>query len=216
MSSYGMAEVQYASQPGGAGYAIFDDATKRRIKTTDDVIKHLKILLADAVPQMRPFTNDGMDDEIKAGKVIKADSLDQLAMLLGIPAANLKGTIERYNGHVAKGFDEDYLKSSDSLMPISTGPFYAFPIHLPLYGLTATGLRIDHNASVMHRDGRAIQGLFAAGECAGGVLGSIYVGSGNSLGNCTTYGRIAGRSAAGVALNGAIPPVDWKSMDADD
>ena len=78
--------------------------------------------------------------------------------------------------------------------------------------MTATGIRIDHNACVMHREGRAISGLFAAGECAGGVLGSIYVGSGNSLGNCTTYGRIAGRNAAAYALHGAVPPMDWKAI----
>jgi fumarate reductase flavoprotein subunit len=41
-----------------------------------------------------------------------------------------------------------------------------------------------------------VPGLFAAGECTGGVLGGIYVGSGNSYTNCLVYGRIAGRNAA--------------------
>ena len=215
-SSYGMAEVQYGAQPGGVGYAIFDDSTKQRIKTVDDVVAHLKVVLADAVPQLGPLTSIGMDDMVKEGKVTKADSIDVLAGLIGVPADNLKGTLERYNGHVAGGSDDDYMKSPESLMPVSTAPFYAFPIHLPLFGLTGTGIRVDHNASVIHRDSRSIQGLFAAGECTGGVLGSIYVGSGNSLGNCTTYGRIAGRNAAALALNGGIPAMDWKAIGAGD
>ena len=45
-----------------------------------------------------------------------------------------------------------------------------------------------------------LPGLFAAGECTGGTLGSRYLSSGNSLGNCFVFGRVAGRSAASHAL----------------
>jgi fumarate reductase flavoprotein subunit len=48
-------------------------------------------------------------------------------------------------------------------------------------------------------DGRAIAGLFAAGECTGGVVGAQYVGSGNNYANCIVFGRIAGASAAAFA-----------------
>ena len=41
-----------------------------------------------------------------------------------------------------------------------------------------------------------IAGLFAAGECTGGVVGAQYVGSGNNYANCATMGYLAGRSAA--------------------
>jgi fumarate reductase flavoprotein subunit len=39
-------------------------------------------------------------------------------------------------------------------------------------------------------------GLYAAGELTGGVVGDLYVGSGNSLSNCATIGRVAGTEAA--------------------
>jgi succinate dehydrogenase/fumarate reductase flavoprotein subunit len=123
--------------------------------------------------------------------------------------------VERYNGLVAHGSDDDYLKPAKSLRPIAQPPFYAFDLHLPMFGLTGTGVRIDVHACVMHREGRAVPGLFAAGECTGNVLGTMYVGSGNSLANASTYGRIAGRSAAGYALHGAIPSVDWQALGAD-
>jgi fumarate reductase flavoprotein subunit len=54
---------------------------------------------------------------------------------------------------------------------------------------------------VLGDDGTPIPGLFAAGETTGGVLGDIYVGSGNSLSNCATFGRIAGATAAARALS---------------
>ena len=67
---------------------------------------------------------------------------------------------------------------------------------------------------MVHRDSRSIAGLFAAGECTGGVLGSIYIGSGNALASASTYGRIAGRNAAARALEGQVPAVDWQTLDA--
>ena len=65
-------------------------------------------------------------------------------------------------------------------------------MRISLLALTAVGPRIDHEACVLHETSRAIPGLYACGECAGGVLGTVYVGSGNSVGNCATFGRIAG------------------------
>ena len=214
--SYGQAEVIYAAQPGATGYGIFDDAIKQSIKTSKDVGEYLKVVLPDTESLQVLWTSNNVDGLVSENKIIKADSVDALAARIGVPPANLSGAVARYNSQVARGYDEDYLKPRDCLAPISTAPFYAFPIHLPLFGLTGTGIRIDHNASVMHRDSHSIPGLFAAGECTGGVLGTMYVGSGNSLANCTTYGRIAGRSAAAFALKGAVPPVNWKALGVDE
>ena len=72
---------------------------------------------------------------------------------------------------------------------------------LVVVNLTSSGLRIDADTRVLtHR--APIPGLHAAGECVGGIIGSVYVGSGNSLGTCTTIGRVAGRVAA-TTLAGA-------------
>ena len=103
----------------------------------------------------------------------------------------------------AAGGDRDYMKAPDYLMPVGAPPFYAGTIKFYMLALTSVGPRIDDEASVLHETGRVIPGLYAAGECAGGVLGSVYVGSGNSLANCTTYGRIAGNSAAAYARRNA-------------
>jgi fumarate reductase flavoprotein subunit len=49
---------------------------------------------------------------------------------------------------------------------------------------------------VLNDIGEVIPGLYGAGECTGGIIGDRYVGSGNSLSNGATFGRIAGRSVA--------------------
>jgi fumarate reductase flavoprotein subunit len=129
--------------------------------------------------------------------------LEDLAKLIGVPPANLAGAVERYNGHVAAGEDADYLKKSSLLRPVSTPPYYASPLAMSVLGVTGAGIRIDQDATVLHETSRSIPGLYAAGECTGGVLGDIYVGSGNSLANCTVFGRVAGRNAAAHALKAA-------------
>jgi len=59
--------------------------------------------------------------------------------------------------------------------------------------------RITRDAAVLGAHGRSVTGLFAAGECTGGVVGAQYIGSGNNYGNCIVFGRIAGESAAARA-----------------
>jgi hypothetical protein len=63
------------------------------------------------------------------------------------------------------------------------------------------GLVIDHQARVLGGAGQQIRGLFAAGEVTGvaGINGS-HGGSGTFLGPSVLTGRIAGRSAAELAV----------------
>jgi fumarate reductase flavoprotein subunit len=75
-------------------------------------------------------------------------------------------------------------------------PFYAVELRPASVAVSACGLRIDAHARVVGEAGEAIDGLFAAGECTGGIIGAFYAGSGNALANSVTFGRIAGRSAA--------------------
>ena len=82
------------------------------------------------------------------------------------------------------------------MRPVEQGPFYGCELRLSLLALTSCGPAVDSEAQVLSSDQRPVPGLFAAGECTGGVIGKVYVGSGNSISNCLTYGRIAGRNAA--------------------
>ena len=90
----------------------------------------------------------------------------------------------------------DYLKDPKFLEPIAIPPFYGAEIRPATVCFTACGPRIDRDAQVLDTTGRPVPGLFAAGECTGGVIGPAYVGSGNSYANCVVFGRVAGAGAA--------------------
>jgi fumarate reductase flavoprotein subunit len=197
--AYAISEVLLPRQPGGVAYMLFDDAVKRSLRGKSDIDKFIKIeLIGDETGKAR-WRSEAIDELVARGEVTKADTLEHLAGRLGIPPANLAGTVARYNRLVASGSDTDYFKNLKGVEPLSTGPFYAAKITQPFYAFTGTGVRIDEHAAVIHETSDPIPGLFAAGECVGNVLGGIYFGSGNSLANCAVFGRTAGYSAAARA-----------------
>ena len=193
--SYAVATNLLSRQPGGVAYLLFDDAVKQSLKKNADIQKYIKLILVhnDGVQLWR---SDAIDDLVARREVIKAESLEELARRLGVPLENLEGTVERYNRLVDSGVDSDYFKDLADVPPFRTSPFYSAKLTQPAYGLTGTGVRIDEDAAVIHENSEPIPGLFAAGECTGNVVGSIYFGSGNSLANCAVFGRVAGSNTA--------------------
>jgi predicted oxidoreductase len=124
-------------------------------------------------------------------------TLDELAAAAGIAGPALATTVDEWNADVEVGRDTAFEKPPTLMLPIATPPFYAVEIRPAIVGMTFTGIRADHNARVLDTAGRAIPGLFAAGELTGGQQGRVYFGGGTSIGNAVAFGRIAGRGAAG-------------------
>ena len=130
-------------------------------------------------------------------EALSAGSLEELSELMGLPADNVASTVERYNGFCAEGKDHDFDKGSEYLQVLSAAPFYAVPADVGSMAsyFTLGGLKIDPSAQVMAIDGAPIKGLYAAGRCSCGIFGE-YAGSGTSIADGLTFGRIAGKSAA--------------------
>ncbi len=146
------------------------------------------------------WTTDRLDEQIENRKIVKADTLDELALQVGIDPAALATTVAKYNADCARGTDTAFFKDGSVMRPIATSPFYAREVRTAIVCLTSTGLRIDPDARVLDKADRPIAGLFAAGETTGGVLGERYIGGGNSIANAIVFGRIAGASAAAHSL----------------
>ncbi|KAA9166414.1 FAD-dependent oxidoreductase [Amycolatopsis acidicola] len=142
--------------------------------------------------------------EAEAGRTIRAGSLEELAGKIGVPAAALTATVNRWNEQLPHGTDPDFLRhrtlankgSAENPEPIGTAPFYAVRTLPAELVCTHAGLEIDEHAAVRDENGDVIGGLFAAGEAGAGVLGLRYVGGGNAVANALTMGRVAGRNAA--------------------
>merc|ERR1711993_164844 len=81
---------------------------------------------------------------------------------------------------------------------VKTEPFYV-AIITPVIHYCMGGLEIDTDSAVVNDKGKAIPGLYAAGEVAGGVHGNNRLG-GNSLLDCVVFGRVSGKACAKYML----------------
>ncbi|MDV7105161.1 flavocytochrome c [Vibrio sp. TH_r3] len=140
-------------------------------------------------------SDETIEREIKEGIIIKADTIEELAEKISVPAKVLLNTITQYNQYVEQGSDPEFNKSAFGLK-VAQAPFYATP-RKPSVHHTMGGLKIDTQARVIGKDGNVIRGLYAAGEVAGGIHAGNRLG-GNALIDIFTYGRIAGESAASI------------------
>jgi len=88
---------------------------------------------------------------------------------------------------------------------VKSEPFYV-AIITPVIHYCMGGLEIDVDSACIGANGKAIPGLYAAGEVAGGVHGNNRLG-GNSLLDCVVFGRVAGLHAAQYMLGEDCKPV---------
>ncbi len=138
---------------------------------------------------------DGWLEENNAEAPIFAhgDTVEEVADIVGIDAENLQATIERYNGFVENGVDEDFGRPEASMQQeIGEGPYYIVGLK-PRYATTLGGLVINEKLQIMNTDGEVIEGLFGAGDVVGGVRGNDSV-PGSDVGWAITSGYLAGQS----------------------
>ena len=133
------------------------------------------------------------DAMVEKGIMYKADTLEELAEMIGCPAENLIASVEKYNSYVDAGEDPDFGKNVFGTK-IETAPYYAV-IEKPSVHHTMGGVQINTDAQVLNENGEVIEGLFAAGEVTGGIHAGNRLG-GNAIADCMVFGRIAGANAA--------------------
>jgi succinate dehydrogenase/fumarate reductase flavoprotein subunit len=148
------------------------------------------------------WTKQRIRAQVAKGAVASALTLAELAVKIGIDPDGLAGTIEIYNRDAAAGRDTVFDKPAKLMLPITDPPYYTVEVRRAVLGMTFAGLRTDERARVLDRGGYPIAGLFAAGEIVGGLTGPTYPGGGVMISNAVVFGRIAGRGAARVAVNG--------------
>lgn len=164
------------------------------------------VMDSDTYPEGNELNNFGekISDLVAAGRALKADTLEELAGLMNVPAENLIASIEEYNRY-CKGGDLEgqtdvfgralFTDTAEINNGINDGPFYA-AVRVPTVHHTMGGIQINDKTEVIDVNGNVIPGLFAAGEVTGGIHGSNRLG-GNALTDTVVFGRIAGTSASG-------------------
>ena len=169
----------------------------------------------------------GVDD----AHVIRGDTLDELArgisdrlaryasvtggLRLGEDfAANLRATVERFNGFARNGVDEDFGRgerpvqllfngdvaeqpggTNPTMWPIAeTGPYYAALVTGGTLD-TKGGPKTDTEGRVLDDLDTAIPGLYGVGNCVASVSGASYWAGGATLGPIMAFAYRAARAA---------------------
>lgn len=132
----------------------------------------------------------------KQGIMATCDDLKCVADFTKIPFDSLKGTVNRVSSMTGKGNDKDFNHRS-GLVDMTQGKYYVIKA-VPSVHHTIGGVRINEKAQALTAEGKAIPGLWAAGEVTGVTHGTNRLG-GNAYTDIIVFGRIAGKAAAEAA-----------------
>lgn len=117
------------------------------------------------------------------GYWLQADSVEELAGLMGVPAEALQASIDDYNAAFNGTADAFGVTPKTT---IDTGTYYAVQVQTADH-MTKGGLGCDEYAQALYSDGTVVPDLYGAGEVT-------YQSGGYSQSVC--FGKIAGRNAA--------------------
>lgn len=162
--------------------------------------------IAYAILDFRLFEIEGFERAIRSEvPPYRAQSIDELAARIGVPARNLKETVEAFNaaatGDPAR-FDAsrcDGLAAAGTLKPpksnwaraVTRPPFVAYPL-VGAIAYTFGGLATNARAEVLCEQG-PMPGLYAAGETTGHFYGTAP--NAVAVLRALVFGKIAGREA---------------------
>jgi flavocytochrome c len=141
---------------------------------------------------------------VSRGVMKKYNNTTELAADAGCDVNKLNQTLLEYNEDSKNGKDRHgrlYMKNT----PVDASQFFHVGIVTPVVHFVMGGIKINAKAEALAGE-KAIPGLFAAGEVAGGVHGKNRLG-GNSLAECVVYGRIAGKTASQYLLSESLDKI---------
>ncbi len=179
-------EVALEEQPGAVLYDIY----------TDKILADLTAA-GGAIFMQFYFYEGGAGDHV----MYNADSIEGLAEKIGVPAENLVKTVADYNAAVDAGVDTAFGRKLDgtdnnynlAINKIEGEKFYAIRLHA-LCVMTLGGVTANANMQVLDEAGNVIPGLYAAGECVGGIWGK-FVSGGTGVMGPIVFGKIAAEHA---------------------
>lgn len=171
MSTRDKVSAAVIAQEGSLAYLVFDQQQRENLSAIEKYV-----------------TN---------GLTVQADSVEELAKLIGCAPETLKKTVDTWNEAVKAKKDEAFGRDTGMDVSLEKGPFYAIEI-APGIHHTMGGVTINTMAQVLNKDGAAIEGFYAAGEVTGGVHGGNRIG-GNAVADIIIFGREAGHNAADYA-----------------
>jgi succinate dehydrogenase/fumarate reductase flavoprotein subunit len=187
------------SLPGQCWCVVFDSGYREDTKRFELAGCSRMHPFNNGAPCSRPLEDNIvlLEGMVKEGRVVRADSIEELAKGLGLPQEALARTVERYNALYDKQCDEDFGKEAHRLSELRKPPYYGVRACAFLLG-TLDGIRIDENMNALDSNGDPIPGLYVVGNDSGGYYANTYVNlvTGGCAGRNMTFARRAARVIA--------------------
>ena len=141
--------------------------------------------------------------------LVRGETLEELAEKLGIDAQNLADTVAEFNENAEEGTDPQFHRGESAydkhwgdpsarhptLGPLVKPPFFGTRVLAGDIG-TKGGITTDAVGRALDGEGKAIPGLYAAGNNAASMMGPGYAGSGATIGVCVAFGYLSGLHCA--------------------
>ena len=109
---------------------------------------------------------------LDAGYIVKADTVAELAEMIGVPVQTLEQTVATYGEYVKAGEDKAFGRTLYMNTALETAPYYAVQTQ-PGIQVTLGGVKVNENLQIVKTDGTAFDNLYAIGEVAGdGMFGA--------------------------------------------
>ena len=164
-------DMNYAAsyQPGGV-YAMVHDAN-----FFEDAVRFHTIACSASV-QRGTYFEDVLNNQVEAGLIQKADTLEELADKLGFEGEakeNFLTTCERYNELYDIQEDPDFGKMAPRLSEMRTAPFYGGWLGASIL-TTLQGITINDKMQALDANREPIQGLYVAGDNSGSFFANNY------------------------------------------
>lgn len=177
-------------QPEGIAFSLFPE------KDLDDIYEASlsRANFGDRQPERAEFDAD-LQKELLDGKILRGETLGELAEKIGCPVENLEKTLKEYDEFCRKGHDDTFLKAPEYLLEIGAGPIYAAKMYRK-FDVTMGGVSINEKLQVVRPDQSPIRGLYATGDVASNWMGTDYGPLFSSFSWAMNSGYLAGEEAA--------------------
>ncbi len=128
----------------------------------------------DGTKQKEPLKDEKKETDVTEGaapmqgmnKLFMGQTLEELAEKIGVPADNLKETVVHYNACCAAGFDDEFFKPAEQLVPL-TGPYFALRCNLGTDGAFG-GPLVNADMQAYKDGGGLVEGFYVTGDIASG------------------------------------------------
>ena len=151
------------------------------------------------LPSLDTFTQWFREYMDKGSKEVGlADTIEELAVQVGLDPAALRATVDEYNAGCAEGADWAFFKDPASMIPLTEGPFYALGGKLATDGAFG-GVKVNPDMQAYRPDGSLVEGLYVVGDFASGrhiVMDGVKKQILNDMSWALSSGFMAGTSAA--------------------